>query len=141
MRVVRDAAEARALSGRSRHRLLPVVALAATLCLPGCGGSGRAQSGATAARPASVPPASFALMQSADCNLWHVLDARERESILVGFKAFFGGRVDAASRAGQRGSALPDAKAATVLDRYCRLPFAGAFKLYKIYGRSAAFSS
>ena len=49
-------------------------------------------------------------------------------------------RVGAANTAGQRGSVLSEKRANTVLTSYCRLPFAGAFKLYKIYGRAAAFN-
>jgi hypothetical protein len=87
-----------------------------------------------------VTPASVALLQSADCNLWRVISASERHSLLTGFENFFGARVGAANTAGQRGSVLSEKRANTVLTSYCRLPFAGAFKLYKIYGRAAAFT-
>jgi hypothetical protein len=87
-----------------------------------------------------VTAASVALLQSADCNLWRVMSASERRSLLAGFENFFGARVGAANTAGQRGSVLSEKRANAVLTSYCRLPFAGAFKLYKIYGRAAAFT-
>jgi len=68
------------------------------------------------------------------------MSSGERHSLLVGFKGFFGARVGAASPAGQRGSVLDEQRAKAVLNRYCRLRFAGSFKLYKIYGRAAAFT-
>jgi hypothetical protein len=65
----------------------------------------------------------------------------ERTSLLAGLKSFFGARVDASNAAGQRGAVLSDTQAVTLFTNYCRQRFAGAFKLYKIYGRAAAFTA
>lgn len=69
------------------------------------------------------------------------MGSSERASLLVGLKRFFGARVDASNTAGQRGAVLSDAQAARVFANYCRQSFAGSFKLYKIYGRAAAFTA
>jgi hypothetical protein len=85
--------------------------------------------------------ASIGLLQAADCDLWKVMDGPERRGLLAGLKRFFGARVDASSTAGQRGAVLSDPQATRLFTSYCRQSFAGAFKLYKIYGRAAAFTA
>lgn len=83
--------------------------------------------------------ASVSLLQSADCNYWQVASPGQRRRLLAGFKSFFGASVAPAGGSGRRGPVLTDRQADAVLGRFCRLRFAGAFKLYKLYGRAAAF--
>jgi hypothetical protein len=87
-----------------------------------------------------VQAAGASSIQTADCHIWRVLDSSGRRALLAELRTFFGGPVDSAGAPGQRGSVLTDPRATMLLDGYCRAPFADAFKLYKIYGRAAAFS-
>jgi hypothetical protein len=110
--------------------------LAAVCSLPalaGCGGS--TSSSAPGAGPMVAAPA--ATVRSADCNLWRVMSSSERLRLIAGFKRFFGGPVDNGSG---RGQVLGDKQATALFQGYCSQSFAGAFKLYKIYGRAAAFT-
>jgi hypothetical protein len=126
------------LSGRLGWLLVAGVMLVGGLSA--CGGSSGSGSH-PAAHPHRVTAADISLLQGADCNLWRNMPGPGRQQLLAGYKSFFGGQVDAASSTGQRGTALGDKRAAQVFDSYCRLAFAGRFKLYKIYGRAAAFST
>lgn len=105
------------------------LAAACALSIAACGGSDKP-------KPA-VKPASQATIRAADCNLWHVLKPGERASLLAGLHVFFGAAVDNDQG---RGAILADDKATAVIDGACRPSYAGAFKLYKIYGRAAAFT-
>ncbi|MCP9955513.1 hypothetical protein [Actinomadura madurae] len=49
---------------------------------------------------------------------------------------FMGGQID---HPGARGTTLSNKNATSMLDNACGLPFAGPFKLYKLYARAAAF--
>jgi hypothetical protein len=96
----------------------------------GCGGS---KPGGSTTQTA----ASEATVRTARCNLWNVLDSGDRQRLIAGLRAFFGGRVDAP---GRRGQVLPDRYAYTFLTSYCRQPFARAFLLYRLYGNASAFT-
>jgi hypothetical protein len=73
----------------------------------------------------------------ADCRLWRVLSGESRGRLVAAMRRFFGAPVDAPHL---RGQTLSDAQALKLFDAYCARPFASAFKLYKIYGRAAAFT-
>jgi hypothetical protein len=77
-------------------------------------------------------------MQTADCNLWRVLPDAGRRKVLAAFRSFFGASVPGAPS--MRGPVLSNKQAQSLFTSYCRQSFAGAFKLYKIYGRAAAFT-
>jgi hypothetical protein len=99
--------------------------------MPACGGSHTSSTAPAAER-------SFgATVRTADCNQWRVLTPADREKLLVAMRTFFGGPVGGS---GARGQVVPDKQAYGLLQRYCRQSFAGTFKLYKIYGRAAAFN-
>lgn len=133
------------------RRAAVVIGAVVVLGLGGCGAGHKSEPApTTASRPASASPSAterrqiadkFEYLQDADCELWKSLPGAKRSELLSGFKSFFGARVDAADTSGQRGTSLNPARAKHVFDRYCRLTFAAKFKLYKIYGRSAAFTS
>jgi hypothetical protein len=55
-------------------------------------------------------------------------------------RRFFGAPVDSAGAPGANGPVLTNRQARTLFRGYCRQPFAGPFKLYKLYGRAAAFT-
>ena len=86
-------------------------------------------------RPA--PPAAAPSIQGVDCAAWRTLSPGQRAALLTRFQAFFRAPVDGP---GGRGPALAAADATRLFDSYCGMQFAGAFKLYKLYGRAAAFA-
>jgi hypothetical protein len=98
--------------------------------LAGCGGG---KEPAAAPRPTPFPPT----LQTADCNQWRELSPASRRALVEQMTLFFGGRVN--SEFG-RGQTLPPDQALRVLANGCRPEYAGAVKLYKLYGRAAAFT-
>jgi hypothetical protein len=103
--------------------------MAAAALMGGCGGANH--------KAPPAPRVPDATVQQADCNQWRELRARSRLALLANLRAVFGGPVDPAHGHGQ---VLGDQAAGRLLDRACRPPYAGRFKLYKIYGRAAAFT-
>jgi hypothetical protein len=87
----------------------------------------------------TAPPAQRdrATVQNGDCRDWRRLGRHQRRRLLATMRTFFGGAVDEPYG---HGRALPPRAATRLLDSYCRLPFAARFKLYKLYGRAAAFT-
>jgi hypothetical protein len=140
VRLVRNAAQA-VLS--AKRPAIAALALALGVAVGGCGGGHKPASPATSTPSAAAQQAQvrFSYLQDADCALWRTLPAANRSELLSGFKSFFSARVDEADTSGQRGTALTSARATQVFNSYCRLPFATKFKLYKIYGRAAAFTT
>jgi hypothetical protein len=128
-----DAAR-RALIGGRLRTVIAVVCAAATLTA--CGGSSpsRQKSSTTATSPAG---ASGATVRTARCMLWNVLDPAGRRSLVVGLRAFFSQPLDT----GAHLRLIPDGRAYKVIDAYCRLPFARAFLIYRLYGNAIGFSS
>lgn len=105
--------------------------LAAAL-LVGCGGQ-EERPPAAAARATTFPPT----LQTADCNQWRELRSASRRQLVEQMRLFFGARVDAEHG---RGQTLSQPQALAVLTSGCRPDYAGAVKLYKLYGRAAAFT-
>jgi hypothetical protein len=99
--------------------------------LAACGASHT--SGSTTASNA----AAAALVRTANCMLWNVIDPSERRRLVAGLRVFFGQRLDT----GARTRVPSDEHAYRLLTSYCRLPFARAFLLYRLYGNAAAFNS
>jgi hypothetical protein len=125
----RDRSTAVELSARLR-------ALGATatvvVCLCGCGSHASSSSGGA---QLAVRPMPEATARTANCMLWNVLEPRDRASLVAGLRAFFSQRLDT----GARDRVLPDGRESMIIDRYCRLPFARAFLIYRIYGNATAF--
>jgi hypothetical protein len=127
------------VSPRGVAPALAAIAAALTLaaCGGGSGGSGHGQAGTPAgSAAANATAATQATVQAANCNVWSVLDEAQRHSLLEGMRTFFGERIDQPEG---RGPTLSDDAAEALLQRFCKSSYAGAFKLYKIYGRAAAF--
>ena len=131
-------------SVRVARLALAAGAIGLCVAMAGCGGSGsgsaaRSTASATVAgSPASANPVATAdTVRVADCRLWQVLDRPARGRLLAAMHTFFGGPVDYGNG---HGGVLDAAHATRLFDNYCRLPFARAFKLYKLYGRAAAFT-
>ena len=68
--------------------------------------------------------------------LWNVLDPPARQRLVVGLRAFFSQPLDT----GAHLKVMPDDRAYKILDSYCRLSFARAFLLYRLYGNAIGFS-
>ena len=114
------------------RRALP--ALGSALCLAGCGASGAKPS--TTPPSVAVAPASQATVRTATCQLWNTFTPRDRDRVVRGLREFFTQRLDT----GARERVPPDSRAYVLISRYCRLPFARAFLIYRLYGNAAAFS-
>jgi hypothetical protein len=102
-------------------------AACATAVLAGCGGS-------SVHHGASASPVS---LESADCARWNALDQGARNELVKGLHAFFVQRLDS----GAHEQVPSDERAYQVITRYCRLPFARAFVLWRLYGNASGFTS
>jgi hypothetical protein len=79
----------------------------------------------------------IATARTANCMLWNVLGSGDRERLVTGLRTFFTQRLDT----GAHDQVLPDDRENTIITGYCRLPFARAFLIYRIYGNATAFGS
>lgn len=112
---------------------------AALVLASGCGSQAE-KTAAPAPTPASraASAAAETTVRAADCAVWEVLGPRDRTHLLVALRKLFGAAV---SGTPEQGQILPDATATRLLDRSCHPSFASHFKIYKLYGRAAAFTS
>jgi hypothetical protein len=108
-----------------------VVALASAV-VAGCGGSESGEGSAAGAGPNVGATINFA-----DCTDWNESSVEERLGTVGALTDFFGGDVPGT---GGRGAILDDEQAYDLLDNACKPEYARAFKLYKLYGRAAAFA-
>lgn len=121
----------REVSRGIRHaRQTAALGVVVALALGACGGSSpdRASTRPTAADLTTV--------RTANCMLWNVVDTGERRRLVGALRRFFGQRLDT----GAHVRLMPDARALRVIDSYCRLPFARAFLIYRLYGNATAFT-
>jgi hypothetical protein len=115
-----------------RFRFVTFAAGAVALALAsGCGG------GTNDGSDAGVGPSVGAPINLADCTDWENSSVEERLGTIRQIREFNGADVPGTSSAGPT---LDDQKAYDLFDDYCSNDFARAFKLYKLYGRAAAFS-
>jgi hypothetical protein len=135
--VVRDAAQA----DEGERALRRVAGLAVLVCVLASLGACRSahERTASAARPSAIVRSTA--VQSADCASWRASPPARQHLLLASLGDFFGAPVDGADTRGRRGPVLTTDQASQLFDSYCGQAFAGAFKLYKIYGRAAAFTS
>jgi hypothetical protein len=101
--------------------------------IAGCGGQAGGQ------RPVDAGPQLAAPINLANCRDWRAADPAERLGTVRQIRNFAGGPVGSSEL--KRGFVLEDKQAFELFDSYCAKPFARGFKLYKLYTRSAAFSS
>lgn len=105
--------------------------------LASCGGSEARNQQAVA----SSGPGIGASIQTADCSDWNAATTPQRLATIGQLRDFFSGPVSTGENGPDApGTALDDQDAYKLLDGYCAASFASAFKLYKLYGRAAAFS-
>ena len=76
------------------------------------------------------------------CTDWNLASVEERHGTLRQLKNFAGGPVVGGGPhpAEGMGAVLEDGQAYDLLSNTCKQNYARAFKLYKIYGRAAAFT-
>lgn len=127
MRLVHRGAEGAALARRACALALGLLAFAAGGCLGGKQGDGSARGPARLGEPVRL----------ANCRDWNVGTIRERQGTIEGIKEFAGGPVPGRA---EHGRTIPDDRAYELFESYCKHEFARGFKLYKLYGRAAAFS-
>lgn len=72
----------------------------------------------------------------ADCRDWNEASVEEKLATVESIKNFTGGPVQGT---GGTGVVLSDDRAFDLFDATCSKPYAQYFKLYKLYGRGAAF--
>lgn len=113
---------------RRRHRLSLAASAAALAVLAGCGGD---------TAPAEQGIGVNQTLQLADCDDWNKSGVDERLITVKQLRDFAGGPV---GNIEARGAILDDDYAYDLFERYCASDFAGAFKLYKLYVRAAAFT-
>jgi hypothetical protein len=104
---------------------------ASVLALAGCGG------GKDHAQATPAPAAGSPTLALADCNQWREMRQSTRRGLVTQMNIFFGAKADNGFGKGQT---LSDEMAFTVITRGCKPKWAGAVKLYKLYGRAAAFT-
>jgi hypothetical protein len=131
MHLVPDSARAAALSVAC-VRLAAAVVGSAALAIAGCGGD------SSGSEPGSGVPGLVAPIEIADCTDWKEGSTEERLGTIRQIREFTGGPV--AGDSGATGAILDDEDAYDLFESYCANEFARGFKLYKLYGRAAAFS-
>jgi hypothetical protein len=115
--VVHHAAEAK--------RLAAVIAVALGVALAGCGGD---------TAPADQGIGGNTPLRLANCDDWNSSGVEERLVTVEQLRALNAGPSETV-----RGAVLDDDQAYDILEGQCAAEFAGAFKVYKLYGRAAAF--
>ena len=120
----------------SRRRLRGVASAAPAIlivaALAGCGGEGDASSGGSGQGVQLGDPINLA-----DCTDWNDGSVEERFGTIAQVREFTGGPIAGTPASG---STLSDEQAYDLFERYCENEYARGFKLYKLYGRAAAFS-
>jgi len=122
-----------ASAAHPQHRtaaLLCAGALLALTALAGCGGDSASNEQAAG----NAGPGIAASIRLADCSDWQRETVTERLATIKQLGIINGAPI---SGAGRNGSVLTDEAAYKLFQGYCKLPFAAAFRLYKLYGRSA----
>ena len=116
-------------------RIAAPAALAVVGILAGCGGGSGNQP------QVDVGPNVGQPISLADCNDWNQANTEQRLGTIKQLKDFAGGPVvgNSATAPSGTGAVLDDKQAYDLFNRYCAASFAGAFKLYKLYERAAAF--
>jgi hypothetical protein len=116
--VVHHAAEANRLAGG-------VAGIAVALAIAGCGGD---------SAPADQGVGGNTPLRLADCDDWNSSGPDER-LVTIGQL----GDLNTGQSEEVRGVTLDQDRAYDIIEAQCEPEFAGAFKLYKLYGRAAAF--
>lgn len=111
---------------------LALVAVVAGM-LGGCGGGG---GGEPQARPLHQGN-----LELADCTDWRAGSVLDRRATVVAIRGFYSSRIGSgqAGTPTARGAVLDNQRAYDLFQGWCARSYAAGFKLYKLYGRAAAF--
>lgn len=104
---------------------LAAAGIAIALALAGCGGD---------TQPTEQGVGGNKALQLADCDDWNSSGTEERLVTIGQLTDYNAGPSEEV-----RGRVLDEDQAYDLLEGQCEPEFAGAFKLYKLYGRGAAF--
>jgi hypothetical protein len=107
-----------------------VAVFGAIALITGCGGATSNPPDAGAGGLLAAP------IELADCTDWQQATVDERLGTVEQIRNYTGGPV---AGSGGHGATLDDEEAYELFERYCANDFARGFKLYKLYGRAAAF--
>jgi hypothetical protein len=118
--------------GRVRRALL-AAAVAACGVVPGAGCGDASDSSAPGSSALGSPELQTSARQT-DCMDWNNASAEERQVMIDSIAEFESGEPT-----GTEGRFLATEQAYDLFERACEPEYAGAFKLYKIYARAAAF--
>jgi hypothetical protein len=99
--------------------------------LGGCAGETSGNQGGSGAGPDLAAP-----VNTADCTDWNEASTEQRLATVRAIRQYTGGPV---AGTGGTGVVLDDEKAYDLFENYCENEYARGFKLYKLYGRAAAF--
>jgi hypothetical protein len=114
---------------RTARSLAAAATLLAGIALGACGGSDGSGHANTEAH-INVP------LSLATCDDWRHADVQQRRGTVRAIRRFAGGPVGSPPG---RGAVLDDDQGYRLLEGWCRRPFAGAFRLYRLYTRAAGF--
>lgn len=125
---------------RNARPTLALALIAAAVVLTSCGGDGSEEEAASGQGPdiKALP------INLADCEDWNDASVEQRLATIRQIRDYTGGPVQGSSAtegSSARGSVLDDDVAYDYFDQYCENEFARGFKLYKLYGRAAAFGA
>lgn len=105
--------------------------IATVLALAACGGDTSGNESSDAGVNIGAP------INLADCSNWNDASAEERLGTIGQIQEFTGGPIAGTD---QKGTVLDEQEAYDIFENACAPGYARAFKLYKLYGRAAAFS-
>jgi hypothetical protein len=107
-------------------------AILVAAALAGCGGDGDGSLEGSGQGVQLGDPINLA-----DCTDWNEGSVEERLGTIEKIREFTGGPIAGTAASGRT---ITDEQAYDLFENYCENEFARGFKLYKLYGRAAAFS-
>ncbi|MEA2347220.1 MAG: hypothetical protein QOG62_1007 [Thermoleophilaceae bacterium] len=119
------------------RRLVAAGLACATFVLGSCA------SGPQSRTSAYLPARLGGSISLTDCRDWNDTDARDRYQVIGALESFYGGPISSGQGSAARtapGPVIAPDDAYALFERACKPSYAAAFKLYKLYGRAAAFT-
>ena len=117
------------MTGRNTAAILTAISV---LGVAACGGDTAGNESSDAGVNVGAP------INLADCRDWNDASVEGRFGTIRQIRDFTGGPI---AGTGASGSTLEDQDAYDLFENVCSQVYARAFKLYKLYGRAAAFQS
>jgi hypothetical protein len=131
------------LHAAQAQRFLTLALTLTAVTVSGCGGDdskrASANSSTSVAAPKVIHKDLGVDVRLADCQDWLRGDETARRGTIQEITGFAGGQVGS-TPGNPNGAVLTENQAYALFERWCGQDFAGAFKLYKLYTRAAAFT-